>query len=65
MRIDRRTDEWTEGQIDRRTDITELTVVFRNFEKAPKNVSNKSCRENQSTKFMFKTFLTTIVPCMR
>jgi len=45
--------------------MTKLIVVFRNFATAPKNVSNNSCKENQSTQFMFKKFLTTIVPCMR
>jgi len=30
-----------------------------------KNFSNKSCRENQNTDFMFNTFFPKIVPFMR
>jgi len=31
-----------EGRKDRRTDITKLTVVFRNFANEPKNSKNKT-----------------------
>ena len=37
---------------DRMTDM-KLIVVFRNFAKAPKNVSDRNCRENQNINFMF------------
>jgi len=30
-----------------------LVVAFRNFAKASKNVSDRSCRENQNINFMF------------
>jgi len=30
-----------------------------------KNISDKICRENQSTHFMFSNFISTIVPFMR
>ena len=37
MRTDRQKESLTDGQTERRTDMTRLIVVFRNFVNAPKN----------------------------
>jgi hypothetical protein len=39
MRMDRRKDGQTDGQ----TDMTKLTVAFRNFANVPKNVEKYTC----------------------
>jgi hypothetical protein len=36
--------------VDRRTDMTKLTVVFRNFANAPKNNRQKESLENTNTR---------------
>ena len=55
----------TEGPTDGQTDMTKPIVAFRSTANAPKNVSNESCRENQSTQFLFKNFLAKILPFVR
>jgi len=40
--------------------ITSRSILLR-----MRNVSDKSCRENQNTHFMSNIFLSKIVPCMR
>jgi len=42
---------------DRQADGQKLMVAFRNFANARKNVSNKSCRKNQNTRFMFNVYV--------
>ena len=37
--------------------IKRLIITFRNFAKATKTFSEKSCRQNQYTHFMFITFV--------
>ena len=37
MRTDREAERQAESRTDGQTDMTELTVAFRNFPKAPKN----------------------------
>jgi hypothetical protein len=34
---------------DRRTDVTKLTVAFRNFANAPKNACNRPSRNNNGS----------------
>ena len=43
-----------------KTDIISLSVLVR-----MRNVSDKSCRENQNTHFVFSDFFPKIVPFMR
>jgi hypothetical protein len=45
--------------------MSKLIAAFRNFAKAPKNVSDKNCRENQNTHFMFNKGFPKIVPFVR
>ena len=40
MLTDKLTDKQTDGQRDRRTDMTKLTVSFRNYAKAPKMLND-------------------------
>jgi hypothetical protein len=39
--------------------------ISRSFLLRMRNVSDKSCRENQNTHFVFSNFFSNIVPCMR
>jgi len=40
-------------------------IIFRQILLRIKNISGKNCRETQNTHFMFKNFISKIVPFMR
>jgi len=42
-----------------------FVIIFRSFLLKMRNISYKSCRENQNTYFVFCIFFSKIVPFMR
>jgi hypothetical protein len=42
---------------DGQTEMTKLTVAFRNILKAPNNAADERCRETEKTRFMPNNFV--------